>query len=68
MKIQSEVTGKIYETDDCVYIVNALQVYKYLANDAELLDVKCGFDNKLAFVFDKEKSYPLYDKWCKREL
>ena len=32
MKVQSTVTGKCYETDECVFIVNPLQVYKYLIN------------------------------------
>lgn len=64
----SIVTGKSYDPNDCVHIVNTLQVYKYLNNNAELLDVFCGNDNKLIYVFNKKDTYELYDKWCKREL
>lgn len=68
MKVQSLITGKCYETDDCVFLVNTLQVYKYLVNGAVPLDILAGEDNKLVFVYDKAKSYKLYDAWCKREL
>ncbi len=68
MKVQSNVTGKCYDTDESVYIVNILQTYKYLINDAELLDVLPGEDNKLVYVFNKKKTYKLYDAWCKHEL
>ena len=68
LKIQSTVTGKCYETEECVFIVNPLQVYKYLINDAVPLDILAGEDNKIVYVYDKKTTYPLYDKWCKREL
>ena len=62
------VTGKCYETKECVYIVNPLQVYKYLLNDLPPLDVLPGEDNKIVFVYNRQESRDLYDKWCKREL
>lgn len=68
LKVQSNVTGKIYETDDCVFILNPLQVWKYLMNDAKLLDVSPGEDKKLVYVFNRKDTYHLYDLWCKREL
>lgn len=68
MKVQSMVTGKCYETEECVYIVNPLQVYKYLSNDLAPLDILPGEDNKLVFVYSRNNSKFLYDKWCKREL
>ena len=68
MKVQSTITGKCYETDECVYIVNPLQVYKYLSNDLPPLDILPGEDNKLVFVYSRNNSKILYDKWCKREL
>lgn len=68
MKVQSTITGKCYETDECVFIINPLQVYKYLINDAIPLDIKAGEDNKIVYVFHKANTYKLYDAWCKREL
>ncbi len=68
MKVQSNVTGKCYDTNHSVCIVNMLQTYKYLINDAELLDILPGEDNKLVYVFDKRKTHKLYDAWCKHEL
>lgn len=68
IKNYSVVTGKTYDPVECVHLVNPLQVYKYLQNNAELLDIFCGNDNKLIYVFNRKDTYDLYDKWCKREL
>ncbi len=68
MKVQSNISNRCYETDDCVYLVNPLQVYKYIINDAYPLDIKAGEDNKLVYIYNKNETYKLYDKWCKREL
>ena len=62
------VTGKYYETENCVSIVNQLQVHKYIDNGAFPLDILAGEDNKIVFVYDRAKTYSLYDLWCKREL
>lgn len=62
------MTGKCYETDDCVFIVNQLQVYKYLANDSVPLDILAGEDNKIVYVYNRKNTRKLYDLWCKREL
>lgn len=72
IKIQSKITGVIYEGEDARYIPNMLQNYKYLkSNEAfdDLVDIICGSDNKLVFVWKKSETMDkLYDKWCKREL
>ena len=68
LKVQSSVTGKCYETDECVFIVNPLQVYKYLINDAAPLDILAGEDNKIVYVYNRKSTRDLYDRWCKREL
>ena len=68
MKVQSMVTGKCYETTECVYIVNTLQVYKYLLNDLAPIDVLPGEDNKIVYVYNRKLTHDLYDRWCKREL
>ena len=68
LKVQSSVTGKCYETDECVFIVNPLQVYKYLINDPAPLDILAGADNKIVYVYNRKSTRDLYDRWCKREL
>ena len=68
LKVQSSVTGKCYETDECVFIVNPLQVYKYLINDAVPLAILAGEDNKIVYVYNRKLTHDLYDRWCKREL
>ena len=68
LKVQSTITGKCYETDECVFIVNPLQVYKYLINDAVPLDILAGEDNKIVYVYNRKLTHDLYDRWCKREL
>ena len=68
LKVQSMVTGKCYETDECVFIVNPLQVYKYLINGAVPLDIMAGEDNKIVYAYNRASTHKLYDAWCKREL
>lgn len=68
LKVQSVVTGKCYETDECVFIVNPLQAYKYIFNNAVPLDILAGEDNKIVYVYNRKQTHDLYDRWCKREL
>ena len=68
MKTLSRINGKEYEPEKCVHVVNTLQAFMYINNNAELLDVIPGENKKIVFVFDREKTYILYDLWCKREL
>lgn len=68
MKVQSTITGKYYDTNATVSILNPLQIWKYLYNDAVPLDILAGEDNKICVVFSRAETRDLYDKWCKREL
>lgn len=68
---RSNLTGQYYDLYKCVRIVNIQQVSAYLDNDADLLDVYVGRNNGkriLVFLFDRDSTKDLYDKWCKREL
>lgn len=65
--VTSVVTGKSYNPSECVRILNLVQVEKYLEHKAECLDIWIS-NGKVVFVFNKEDTYELYDKWCKREL
>ena len=66
MVITSKLTGKSYEDEDCIKIPNQLQVYKYLINALEPIDVI--YSDRLVFVFDRASSKPLFDKWCRHVL
>jgi len=67
LKTYSNVTHIEYEPEDCVFILNLKQVGLYIKHGAELCDVIWSRDS-LVFVFEREKTRELYDKWCKREL
>lgn len=72
IKTYSDLFNCEYEMEEVRLIPNMLQNYKYLnsgkANN-QLVDIICGEDNKLVFVWKKsEIMNELYDKWCKREL
>jgi hypothetical protein len=71
MKIKSDLLGIEYEAEDCIHIPNMLQNYKYLNSGGvtELVDIICGSNNRLIFVWRKSPLMELlYDKWCNHEL
>ena len=69
MRQISKITGKSYITENTCIILNVAQVAAYMRNDAPLLDIYVGRDNKLCFIFPKnEKTKELFDKWVKHEL
>lgn len=69
----SDITGKEYDPQNAVRILNVRQATLYIKHSCELLDLYSSTDYNsgepiLCFIFNKEESKPLYDKWCKREL
>ena len=71
--ITSKLTGKSYNVEDVVRIVNVLQLSLYIENGVELIDIYTSRDYKtkkpiLVAVFDKNNSAWAYDLWCKHEL
>lgn len=67
--VVSDITGKRYNPDNCVYIKNPAQYAMYLKNRrVPLLDIIVGDDNKAAHVFDRETSRPFYELWLAHEL
>lgn len=63
----SEILNKEYEIEDTVRIINTRQAGMYVKHNIPLVDLFWS-RNTLVFVFDKEKSKPAYDLWCKHEL
>lgn len=72
IKTYSELFNQYYEMEDVRLIPNMQQNYKYLNSGKatnQLVDIICGTDNKLVFVWKKsEVMNELYDLWCRREL
>jgi len=52
---------------ETVNIVNPKQAQLYIKNGLEPIRVYWSGD-RICYVFDREKSYPLFDKWCNYEL
>ena len=51
---------------ETINIVNPKQASLYMKNG---LECKCRWSvDKVIYEFDREKSKPLFDLWCKREL
>lgn len=68
MLSKSKITGKLYEPTNMVHIINPTQSALYYSNGAELVDMFVGKDYKWVWVFDREATKDLYDKYCKWEL
>jgi hypothetical protein len=50
---------------DEVRLICVPQVYFYISKGLQPLRLECGFDNKVVFVFDKEKTLKLFSEWRK---
>ena len=72
MKEYSDLFQSNYESEDVRYIPNMAQNYKYLSSEkshGQLVDIICGNDNKIVFVWKKSKQMnELYRLWCERKL
>ena len=70
----SRLLNKYYDADKAVYLVNMLQVARYMKNGAEAFLVDILYDNvkkedSLVFVFEKTPEIKeLYRKWNNHEL
>lgn len=74
MREYSRLFDKFYDADNAVYLVNMLQVARYMKNGAEkyLVDIlydKAKKEDTLVFVFEKTPEIKeLYRKWNAHEL
>lgn len=74
MQTYSRLLNRYYDADNAVYIVNMLQVARYMKNGGEefLVDILCDKAKKedtLVFVFQKTPEIKeLYRKWNAHEL
>lgn len=63
MKDKSDVTGIVYEAEDCVFFRNYVQAAHYHAWGAKLIDLFTDGDMKWVFVFSKEDHQKYADRW-----
>lgn len=74
MKTYSKLLGRYYDNENVVYIVNMLQVARYMKNGAYEFLVDILYDgvkreDTLVFVFEKTPLIKeLYRKWNAHEL
>ena len=71
--ITSKTTGKTYDALKTVRILNPHQAAAYLLNQAELMDIYASRHYEtgepvMVYLFDKDSTKDLYDKWCNYEL
>lgn len=61
--IRSEITGKWYDPDECVFFRNHVQSAFYLEWGSQLIDLFTDSFHKLVFVFTKEDHKKYIDRW-----
>ncbi len=64
--------GLFYNLKDVCRIVNPKQQTLYIKNGLLPIDLYASINqdgaNIIVMIFDRETSYPLYQKWCDHEL
>lgn len=71
--VKSNFTGKTYDPNKAVRILNMHQAAAYMNNGVTLIDLWPSKDVKtgkpiLVFIFDREESKEVYDLWCNHKL
>lgn len=63
MKNKSDVTGLLYEVEDCVFFRNYVQAAYYNAWGATLIDLFIDSNMKWVFVFSKKDHERFKMRW-----
>lgn len=71
--VKSHISQDEYNLFSCVKIVNIQQACAYMENGIYPVDIKPSIDTKtnkrcVVFLFDKNESKEVYDKWCNYQL
>ena len=67
MKSISEITGLMYEDEDCVFFKNYVQSAYYVEWGARLIDIFTNSEHKFVFVFTKEDHEKYKDRWINQK-
>lgn len=68
---KSDITGKEYDPNECVRLVNVRQLLFYMNHNVEILDIYPSKDLKtgediLVFIVNKKATQEIYKKWMMR--
>lgn len=64
---KSEITGKIYNAEDCVYFRNIAQSVFYMEHGVQPIDVFVGGDHKLVMAFKKDDHKKILPLWMENK-
>lgn len=67
MKSISELTGELYENEDCCFFRNYVQAAHYYAWGAKLVDLFVDDNMKWVYVFKKSDHAKMKDRWNANE-
>lgn len=72
-KIKGKFSNKLYYANEAVRILDPMQAALYWANGIEPLDIYSSRDYKtnkalIVYVFKKDETKEVFDKWCNHEL
>ena len=67
MRIESDVTGIVYDDMDCVFFRNLYQIAFYVHNGAKIIDIFTDSKGMLVFCFLKKDHKNLIDLWMKNK-
>lgn len=61
-------TDEPYDASKCVRIVNPAQQYRYMKHGIYPIDIYPGYGDRNVFIFYKEDTQEVYEKWINHEL
>lgn len=64
-KIKGRLSGREYDPNEVIKILNCTQAGFYWANGVCPVDCYLGYNKKIVFLFYREETKEVYDLWCK---
>lgn len=70
--IETHLKPRNYRTSEVCRIINPKQCKFYIKKGLYPIDIYTSIDDKtgndiIVMIFDRQESYPLYQKWCDHE-
>ena len=61
-------TDEPYDVTKCVRIINPLQQTMYMKHGVYPIDIYVGYGGKMVFIFLRDETKLVYEKWLNYEL